>query len=205
MMTVDNSRIQHYKNLLIGEQEKRKASLYDNKLGMDISLRDATSELSSYDNHPGDLGTETFESEKFMSFRNNDKFVLSEIDLAFKKMENGSYGICEACKKEIDEDRLEILPYSRFCIDCEEVYGQKGTDQEDGRPIEEGVMLPPLGKSFKDFSPEDQVGYDGEDTWQDVNQYNVRTSDNDFGQDDSFGYVQDVDQISNSQYKKQIE
>jgi len=205
---MDKNKTNHFKELLTEEKKEREHSLFDNRLGMDVSLRDATSELSSYDNHPGDMGTETFEAELNQSFRTNDKYMISEIDVALQKIEKGSYGECEACHKEIEEERLELMPHARFCIHCENNFEQKVNDQENveemGRPIEEQVMMPTLGFSFRDMTMSEEVGYDGEDTWQDLNEYNVKMSDNDFSHEDSFGYVEDVDQVSNGRYKDQV-
>lgn len=201
---MDSNKLKHFEELLKEEKKEREQSLLGDSLGMDVSLRDATSELSSYDNHPGDLATETYEAEKNQSFRINDKYMLSEIDTALQKLEKGTYGECEACHQAIEEDRLEILPHARFCIHCENNYEQKINNEEEGRPIEEQVILPPMGFSFRDMTLDDETGFDGEDTWQDLNEYNVKMSDNDFSHEDGFGYVEDVDQISNKRYKNQI-
>ena len=201
---MDRTKLKHFEGLLQQEKEERQHSLFDNKLGQDVSLRDATGELSSYDNHPGDLATETYEEEVNMSFRTNDKYMISEIDVALEKIKHGDYGHCEACHREIEEERLELLPHARYCIYCENNYEQKIRDEEKGRPIEEQVMLPTLGFSFRDYTMDDEVGFDGEDTWQALNEYNVKMSDNNFDHEDSFGYVEDVDQVSNSTYRKQI-
>ncbi|TFE47664.1 molecular chaperone DnaK [Streptomyces sp. ICN441] len=45
--------------------------------------------------------------------------VLREIDAAFTRVEDGSYGICLGCSKSIPVERLEILPYTRFCVPCQ--------------------------------------------------------------------------------------
>jgi YteA family regulatory protein len=205
---MDKNKQKHFEELLDGEKKEREHSLFDNRIGMDVSLRDSTSELSSYDNHPGDMGSETYEAEVNQSFRTNDKYIISEIDVALNKIKDGNYGECEACHQDIEEDRLEILPHARFCIHCENNYEQKIGDQEnfgeEGRPIEEAI-IPNLGYFFRDITLDDEVGFDGEDTWQDLNEYNVKMSDNDYSHEDSFGYVEDVDQISNVRYKNQVE
>jgi len=97
------------------------------------------------------------------------------------------------------------MPYSRLCVNCEKNVGDKVQNEERERPIEEQVLFPPFGRSFTDNSVEDKVEYDGEDTWESVNEYNVRMSDNESGEDESIGYVEDVEQISNKQYRKQVE
>ena len=198
-------KLMDYENKLINIKDEREDSLADDHLGLGDSIKENTSELSSYDNHPGDLGTETFEAEKNFSFRNNDKFVIGEIYDALKKIDDGTYGLCEQCKKQIAEERLDIIPYARLCISCENEVRLKVEDQEKGRPIEEQILTPPFGRSFRDNSLEDSVMFDGEDAWQDVNVYNDVTSDNLFSKDDSMGYVEDVESISNEQYRKQLE
>lgn len=202
---MDRKDIMHFEELLNKEKRKRENSLEDERTGLGISLRDMTGELSSYDNHPGDLGNETFEAEKNYSFRTRDKFLLSEIQAALDKIADGTYGLCEVCHKEISKDRLELRPYSRLCISCENDIGTKVQNEEKGRPIEERTLFPPFDRSFTDNSVKDDVQYDGEDTWESVNEYNVRMSDNEFGEDESEGYVEDVEQISNEQYRKQLE
>lgn len=208
---MDKERQKHFKELLLDEKKEKLENMTDPKLGLNASIKDVTSELSSYDNHPGDLGTETFEAEKNYSFKMNDKFFIGEIDNALEKIEKGNYGNCEGCHKDIDEERLELLPYARLCADCECDTELVPKGEENGRPIEEQVMYPPFGRSFTDHSIDDKVEFDGEDTWQDVDTYNARDSaypddqDESGEQTDSYGYVQDVEQISNQQYKKQLQ
>ncbi|MFD7876454.1 TraR/DksA family transcriptional regulator [Streptomyces sp. NPDC059766] len=45
--------------------------------------------------------------------------VLKEIDAAFTRIENGSYGNCEGCAKPVPVERLEILPHTRYCVPCQ--------------------------------------------------------------------------------------
>lgn len=75
-------------------------------------------ELSSYDNHLADIGSEVYMQEMQNSLTNHEKFKLNEIDNALYKIKNGSYGICESCKKNIEEDRLEFIPETRLCLSC---------------------------------------------------------------------------------------
>ncbi|MFI6655348.1 TraR/DksA family transcriptional regulator [Streptomyces sp. NPDC050523] len=44
--------------------------------------------------------------------------VLKEIDEAFARIEDGTYGICLGCAKPVPAERLEILPYTRHCVPC---------------------------------------------------------------------------------------
>ena len=71
---------------------------------------------SSADQHPADQGTETFELEKDMSIKNNIEAELADVERAFKRVDEGTYGTCEACGRKIPVERLKAVPAARFCI-----------------------------------------------------------------------------------------
>jgi len=81
------------------------------------SERDALSELSLADQHPADLGTEMFEREKDQSILERVEAELTDVERALRRADDGTYGLCEACGREIAKARLEIKPEARFCID----------------------------------------------------------------------------------------
>jgi len=87
----------------------------DNEL--DSSEQASLGELSSFDQHQADLGTETFEREKDLSLIAGMEDEISEIDAALERLEDGTYGKCEACGKPIGDERLEAVPAARFCIE----------------------------------------------------------------------------------------
>ena len=78
---------------------------------------DTGGELSSFDQHPGDSGTETFELEKNVSLLEQVENELDEIEAAFQRLERGTYGICQACGRPVGEERLEALPATRYCVE----------------------------------------------------------------------------------------
>jgi RNA polymerase-binding transcription factor DksA len=58
-------------------------------------------------------------TEQLMSAqRDTIERVLKEIDAAFTRVQDGDYGICQGCSTPIPVERLEILPYTRFCVPC---------------------------------------------------------------------------------------
>ncbi|MCM8772951.1 MAG: TraR/DksA family transcriptional regulator [Candidatus Omnitrophica bacterium] len=69
--------------------------------------------------HIADYGTDAFEKNLEVGLSNSESKILEAIDLAIKKIEEGTYGICEKCKKPISKERLKVLPYARFCIKCQ--------------------------------------------------------------------------------------
>jgi RNA polymerase-binding protein DksA len=81
------------------------------------SQKDSLDELSSYDQHPADVATETFDREKDLSILDSIEGELADIEHALQRLDDGTYGTCEACGKPIGDDRLEAMPATRFCVD----------------------------------------------------------------------------------------
>src|SRR5687768_10986121 len=83
----------------------------------DVDAQTESSELSSYDQHPGDMGSETFEREKDMSILESLESSLNDVDQALARLDEGSYGRCEVCNKPIGDERLEARPMTRLCVE----------------------------------------------------------------------------------------
>jgi RNA polymerase-binding transcription factor DksA len=81
------------------------------------SEQENLSELSTAAQHQADLGTETFDRERDLSILEQVEAELADVEHALERLENGSYGTCEACGRPIDEARLEAQPATRFCVD----------------------------------------------------------------------------------------
>jgi RNA polymerase-binding transcription factor DksA len=78
---------------------------------------DSLAELSSLDQHQADVGTETFNRERDLSILENVEAELADIEHALRRIDDGTYGTCEACGKPIGDARLEAMPAARFCVD----------------------------------------------------------------------------------------
>ena len=74
-------------------------------------------ELSSVDQHQADVGTETFNRERDLSILERVQAELADVEHALQRLDDGTYGTCEACGKPIDDNRLEALPAARFCLE----------------------------------------------------------------------------------------
>jgi DnaK suppressor protein len=53
-----------------------------------------------------------------LRIRDRERKLLHKIDKAIERIQNGTYGICEACGEEIGFKRLEARPVTTLCIDC---------------------------------------------------------------------------------------
>lgn len=76
------------------------------------------SETDTYGNHLADNATDTFEAEKAIALEAHLRGVLSAVEQALQRFDEGRFGICENCGQRIKPERLEALPYTTLCIDC---------------------------------------------------------------------------------------
>ena len=63
------------------------------------------------DDESADAGTATFEREKELSIEQNVRDLIQKIERALKRIDDGTYGICEVCGKPIEKARIKALPY----------------------------------------------------------------------------------------------
>lgn len=95
----------------------------------------SSGELSQYDNHPADSGTELYEREKDIALNGHLKEELSDIEYSLNQMKDGTYGICEVTGKEIPMERLEAIPTARTVKEA-----TPNQEMSSDRPIEEEVL-----------------------------------------------------------------
>ena len=145
----------------------------NNHFGLDQALADeSTGELSRYDNHPGDLGTEQFERSKDLALNEHAKRQLKEIEEALQAMKEGRYGFCQTCQAPISYERLLALPTALYCLK----HSADASISQD-RPVEEERLAPSFGQF--DLDQQDKTFYDAEDTWQEVASYGSSDSPSD--------------------------
>jgi DnaK suppressor protein len=81
------------------------------------SIGEETEETTFQDNHLGDIATATFDREMASTLEDNSTHVLTEIDAALRRIDEGTFGVCTRCGKPISAERLEALPWATLCID----------------------------------------------------------------------------------------
>lgn len=134
------------------------------------SLKDSTGELSSYDNHPADAGTETFERSRDIAIDDTLTDEFNQVNDALERMEQGTYGACVTCGEDIPFERLEAIPYTAYCID-----DTPNRKISNDRPVEEEVMtMPPSGAGEVRQQSADK--FDNADAWEAVEEYGTSNS-----------------------------
>lgn len=184
--------------------------------GLEDAETGGIGELSLYDQHPADIGSEVAARQTDIGLQQNMERLLDQVEKALKRIDEGTYGTCERCGGAIGKERLDAVPYATLCIRCQEEAdapataaprrsdalpigdgggtrpGTTGRPHEvdlagghyarhvpgdSDRPIEETVLDPPFGRTFRDG--DDYTGYDGEDAWQDVARYGTSNTPSD--------------------------
>ncbi|MCS7167284.1 MAG: TraR/DksA C4-type zinc finger protein [Gemmatales bacterium] len=74
--------------------------------------------VSASPSHLGDVGFDYYSQDVSLDLLQSEREVLWEIDEALSRIANGTYGLCEECGEPIARERLELLPYTRYCIHC---------------------------------------------------------------------------------------
>jgi RNA polymerase-binding transcription factor DksA len=85
---------------------------------------EASGGLSDIPVHPADLGSLDSEEDVAFTLLENEEELIEEINLALARIEQGTFGRCEGCRKDIPQKRLRVLPYTRFCVGCAETSRQ---------------------------------------------------------------------------------
>jgi len=79
---------------------------------------DAAGDLSTLPMHLADLGTDSHEQDISLGLMENESDEIHEIQEAFERIKDGSFGLCETCRKKIPKERLRAIPYTRLCVSC---------------------------------------------------------------------------------------
>ena len=130
-------------------------SLLDAMAGVakdNLRARAEGSEASAFGMHQADAGSDAYDRDFALSLLSQEQDALYEIEEAIKRLESGTYGICEMSGKPIAHARLEALPFARLTVECQSQIEKMGkvsrarvpvtslfglTDEEPGETEEE--------------------------------------------------------------------
>ncbi len=108
------------------KQKKRLLALRDamldsmNGVAQDnLRARAEGNEASAFGMHQADAGSDAYDRDFALNLLSQEQDALYEIDEALKRIELGTYGICEMSGKPINHERLEAIPFTRFTVECQ--------------------------------------------------------------------------------------
>jgi DnaK suppressor protein len=115
------------------------------------------SEASAFGMHQADAGSDSYDRDFALSLLSQEQDALYEIDQALKRIEMGTYGVCEMSGKPIPRARLEAIPFARFTVQCQSQLEKQNkasrvrqsvtslfglTEEEGGEAEEEEAVTP---------------------------------------------------------------
>jgi DnaK suppressor protein len=145
-----------------GQKEKLlnlRDAMVDSMAGVakdNLRSRAEGSEASAFGMHQADAGSDAYDRDFALSLLSQEQDALYEIDQALKRIELGTYGICEMSGKPISHARLEAIPFARFTVECQSQLEKQnkasrvrqsvtslfGLTEEDGAEAEEEEAKP---------------------------------------------------------------
>ncbi len=200
---MDSEKLEYFRKKL--NLEKKRIYKLLNQMEKNETINsnsEMSTELSFYDNHPSDSATEIFDKERGMAFKENEVSIIKKIDDALVHIDKGVYGKCTMCGMDINEERLEFIPYTEHCVECQKQINDLKPEEKKDRPIEEKVLGYPFGYGYNDNK--DVVGFDAEDSYQAVGRFNRIKNVLDVYTDEDEDYVEPIERISNEQYRNQL-
>ncbi|WP_294341600.1 TraR/DksA C4-type zinc finger protein [uncultured Clostridium sp.] len=193
MLTNDEKR--YFKNKLIEEKNRIEDIIglmnKNETIGEDAQN---FSELSLYDNHTGDIGSEVTETSKSIALKNNEDRILAKVNNAIANIDNGSYGICKSCGREINKERLQFIPYAEYCVEC-----QNSNSFQDRNEFDRFKEQSPFVADKYTVAPNPVEYYES------VESFNQIDNIYEFGEYIDYSDVVDpLDNISNEYYKRTL-
>ncbi len=116
---LDQKQIDRLKDALVAERERLALEIAEYELDGQETLSDVSGE-NNYRDHMADQGSATFARELDMTLEGSARDMLASVDAALVRVDEGRYGVCTRCGKEIQPERLDAVPAAELCIACKE-------------------------------------------------------------------------------------
>jgi len=116
---MDQEQLDRYRVRLLKEKDRLKLELrhiHTENTEVGGSQAAGAGGDQNFEDHMGDAATDMFDRERDLSLERNIEDLLAQVDAALHRLDKGTYGICTACGKPIDELRLRAIPYTDLCL-----------------------------------------------------------------------------------------
>jgi len=102
------------------EQAKERLVKMRREVMKEVQNASAASREMGQDGVPdiGDMSANTYSRDVLLNLSETQRQKIRDIDAALDRLAQGQYGVCLRCEEEIDERRMAVRPFSRYCIEC---------------------------------------------------------------------------------------
>lgn len=114
-------------------------------------------DASAFGMHQADAGSDAYDRDFALSLLGKEQDALYEINQALKRIETGTYGLCEGTGGKIPEERLEAMPFARFTVAWQEKIEQQNRHGGWNRPVHSLFGLDDPGDSSDDDKDDDEA------------------------------------------------
>jgi DnaK suppressor protein len=110
---MDKKRLEYYKKKLLARREELTKTIARTQEEGRTADEDPTVDLA-------DKAANSYTKEFLFGMTNTDRAILNMIDAALKRIQSDEYGVCANCQEELQQKRLEAVPWAKHCIACQE-------------------------------------------------------------------------------------
>ena len=110
---MDKKRLEYYKKKLLTRREELMKTIARTQEEGRTADDDQTVDLA-------DKAANSYTKEFLFGMTNTDRTILNMIDEALKRIKIDEYGVCANCQEEMQQKRLEAVPWAKNCINCQE-------------------------------------------------------------------------------------
>jgi len=126
---ISAERLKYFEELIRKELTESMAYIENINREQSVGARESSGDLSSYAYHQADQGSDTNLMEHTVMMMESEREKIRLLNDAMRRIQDGTFGICEMCGDMISDTRLEILPYATLCVDCKEKMEEKKRKQ----------------------------------------------------------------------------
>jgi DnaK suppressor protein len=110
---MDKKKLEAFKKRLETRQQELRRTVVRNEQDGRTADEDSAQDIA-------DRAASSYTKEFLFSQSNNDRQLLQMVEAALSRIREGTFGECVSCGKEINSKRLEAVPWTRHCIECQE-------------------------------------------------------------------------------------
>ena len=123
--TAPKSRTKHYEKILTAKDEEVRRSMSAQRVSQTVARLDIPSD-------EGDLSQQSHEEWIFLNRNSLEMKLLREVQHALRRIQEGTFGVCQRCEEPISSKRLDAIPWAKYCVSCQEqiaLAAETGTEE----------------------------------------------------------------------------